>query len=148
MFTQLLKPVSAALYPVGLEEVKHSKQKEQRIIDTLEPILNQHRLIVDPSVVERDYNSSMEEPQRGLFYQLTRLTRERGALMNDDRLDALSIAVAYWVEQMALSVDESVASQKATILEAELERFMSGTLNFGKTTRIPEGLGKHFKGLR
>ena len=37
MFTQLLKPVVNRFYPVNIEEVNHSKQKELRIIDTLEP---------------------------------------------------------------------------------------------------------------
>jgi hypothetical protein len=32
---------------------------------------------------------------------MTRLTRDRGALQHDDRLDALAIAVGYWVESMA-----------------------------------------------
>ena len=35
MFTQLLKPVVNKYYPVSIEEVNHSKQKELRIIDTL-----------------------------------------------------------------------------------------------------------------
>lgn len=144
MFTQLLKPVSAALYPVNIEEVKHSKQKEQRIIDTLEPLMNQHRLVVDTTVVERDYNTSMDEPHRGLFYQLTRLTRERGALQNDDRLDALSIACAYWVDHMAQSVDDSVSAQKQALLEAELEKFMNATGGI----KTPQGFGKQFRSLR
>lgn len=33
-----------------------------------------------------------------MFYQMTRITKERGALKHDDRLDALAMAVAYWVE--------------------------------------------------
>lgn len=145
MFTQLLTPVSSKVYPVTIEEVKHSKQKEQRIIDTLEPVLNQHRLVVDQAVIERDYASSSENPHRGLFYQLTRLTRDRGALMNDDRLDALAIAVAYWVESMAQSVDDAVKNQKAELLEAELDKFLQGTLG-GKP--VPEGFNRLFRGLR
>ena len=44
MATQLLKPVLADIHPCNVEEVRHSIQKEKRIIDTLEPIMNTHRL--------------------------------------------------------------------------------------------------------
>ena len=37
-----------------VEEVRANVRKEERIIDTLEPILNQHRLVVNKSVVEWD----------------------------------------------------------------------------------------------
>jgi hypothetical protein len=36
-----------------VEEVKHQQQKELRIIDTLEPVVTQHRLIVDQRVTRR-----------------------------------------------------------------------------------------------
>ena len=56
MFSQLLKPVltEEVRYPVTIEEVKHSIQKERRIIDTLEPVMNSHKLVVCKSVVEQD----------------------------------------------------------------------------------------------
>lgn len=103
MFTALLGPVLHRIYPTTVEEVKHNVQKERRIIDTLEPVLNQHRLIVDPAVITEDYENYNDHPeeralQYSLFYQLTHITKEKGALVHDDRLDALAMAVAYWVE--------------------------------------------------
>jgi hypothetical protein len=41
------------------------------------------------------------EPKFQLFHQLTRITRDRGALRHDDRLDALAMAVAYWSEYLS-----------------------------------------------
>ena len=120
MFTQLLKPVFTRVHPVTIEEVKHSTQKERRICDTLEPVLNQHRLIVDASVIKRDHEA---EPHRQLFYQLTRITRDRGALIHDDRLDALSIAITYWVEHMARDTERAADDHKAELLRKELESF-------------------------
>jgi hypothetical protein len=38
---------------------------------------------------------------------MTRITRQRGALKHDDRLDALAIAVAYWVESMGMDAKEA-----------------------------------------
>ena len=115
-------------YPVTLEEVRHSKQKELRIIDTLEPVLNSHKLIIDPRVITNDYNSAMAYPTEKqasyqLMYQLSRITRERGSLLKDDRLDALAIAVAYWTEQMAADADRNISDRKQELLQQELTKF-------------------------
>ena len=84
------------------DEVINSKQKEVRIIDTLEPVLNQHRLVVPLGLIQRDLRDVEREHTRpySLFYQLTHLTKDKGSLRHDDRLDALAGAVAYWVESM------------------------------------------------
>jgi hypothetical protein len=131
MFAQLLKPVLGRIYPVSVEEVKHSKQKELRIIDTIEPVLNQHRLIVDQKVIERDYKSNTHLPQDQalryqLFYQMSRITKDRGALAQDDRLDALAIAVGFWTERMGQDIDRAVQAQKDHLLDKELRHFMDG----------------------
>jgi hypothetical protein len=91
MFTSLYQPVVGLIHPHEIEEVKHSKQKEVRIIDTLEPVLNSHRLVVTPEVLNKD--REVENPKYQLFYQLTRITREKGALAIDDRVDVLAIGV-------------------------------------------------------
>ena len=122
MFTQLLKPVVNKYHPVTIEEVSHSKQKELRIIDTLEPLMNQHRLIVSPQLIRADFDTS--DPHYQLFYQLTRLTKDRGCLRNDDRLDALAIGVAYWIEQLAVDSTSQVEDFKERQLKTELEKFM------------------------
>ncbi len=130
MFSELIKPYFSRDYPVTMEEVRHSKQKELRIIDTLEPIMNQHRLVFDKEVIRRDYDSIQKYPtevaQRySLFYQLTRITKDRGALAHDDRLDALAIAVAYWVEQMAADADELIRERKNELMDKELDKFLN-----------------------
>ena len=126
LFDALLRPVLRKIYPVAIEEVRHSKQKELRIIDTLEPIMNQHRLVIDERVVKDDYESTRDySPDQALKYQLihqlTRITKARGALGQDDRLDALSIACNYWVEQMSKDADEAMLSRQEDVLQAELQ---------------------------
>lgn len=133
MFTELFKPVIHKVYEVTINEVRHSKQKELRIIDTLEPVMNQHRLVIDPKVIERDWQSvqnysTEKAPKYTLAYQMTRITKERGALAHDDRLDALSMAIAYWVEQMASDVDKAIVDRKEELLMETLERFSTNTL--------------------
>jgi hypothetical protein len=130
MFTELLKPFLKKTHPVTTEEVRHSKQKELRIIDTLEPVMNQHKLIIDPKVIQQDFDSVQHHPPEKaqrymLTYQMTRITKDRGSLAHDDRLDALAMGVAYWVEQMAADVDMEMQQRKNALLADEIDRFSS-----------------------
>lgn len=128
MFTELLKPYLTKTYPCNIEEVRNSIQKEKRIIDTLEPVMNQHRLIVDKKVIEEDakvlHSDREESCHYMLFYQMTRITRDRGCLRHDDRLDALAGAVAYWVEVMAQDVDKQIELRKDEEIQKELQVFL------------------------
>lgn len=134
MFTALLKPVLARTYPVTIEEVRHNIQKERRIIDTLEPVVSSHRLVFNRKIIEQDYASTQHLPpekalQYQLMYQMSRITRLKGALIHDDRLDVLSMAVGYWVEQMAADRDRLIDVQKQERLNDELERFMDNAIH-------------------
>lgn len=131
MFTELFKPYLQRTYPVSIEEVRHSKQKELRIIDTLEPIMNQHRLVIDPKVIQQDYDSVQHHPPEKaqrymLTYQMTRITKDRGALAHDDRLDVLAMACQYWVEQMAADADVEIAIRREELMAQELDKFING----------------------
>lgn len=143
MFTELIKPYLLRTYPTALEEVRHSKQKEHRIIDTLEPVMNQHKLVIDPKVIQKDYDSVQNmPPEKGmkymLTYQMTRITKQRGALAHDDRLDVLAMAVQYWVDQMAADADTEIRTRKEERLDEELDKFMSH-LNMGQRGSKQEG---------
>lgn len=147
MFTALLQGVAKRIYPVGIEDAEWSStQKEARIVDTLEPVLNQHRLVVCPSVIEADYKSTEnyagEDAQRcRLFYQLTRMTRERGALAFDDRVDALAGAVAYFTANMARDTEQAALASKEAAFDAELEKFISHALGQNQLPTRPWASG-------
>ena len=133
MFTKIFTPVLSKIYPCTLEEVRNHVQKEKRIIDTLEPIMNQHRLIIDKKVVINDAKTPDKNYQ--LFYQLTRITKERGAIRHDDRLDALAGAVSYWVESMGRDVDKAASDDYNDKLMAELESFKDNVFNIGEAPK-------------
>ena len=102
---------------IDVEEVRANVRKEDRIIDTLEPVLNQHRLVVDRNVIDWDYSSNKDEAPElrllyMLFYQMSRMCREKGAVRHDDRLDCLSQGVRYFQDAMALSAQEIVNRRK------------------------------------
>jgi len=125
MATALLKPVMAKIHPCQIEEVRHNIQKEKRIIDTLEPIMNGHRLVVDENTIKEDFKL---EPNHQLFRQLTRITRDRGALRHDDQIDALAIAANYWVERMDRDQTLSYQQHKDELINKDLEKFMEHTV--------------------
>lgn len=86
MYLKLFEPVLRKVYKeCGTKEVKSTGQKEVRIIDTLEPVLGNHKMIVTPECINRDIDSVPEGDYKySLFYQLTRITSDRGALVHDD----------------------------------------------------------------
>ena len=115
---------------MNFEEVRATTRKEDRIIDTLEPVLNQHRLIIDQRLIDWDYRSNPDQaPEerlpRMLMYQLTRMCREKGAVKHDDRVDALALGVKYFQDVLAISAQEQT-------IQADRERWanmVDGFLN-------------------
>jgi DNA maturase B len=120
MFSQLFKPVLNDIHPCSVTEVKNYAQKEARIIDTLEPVMMRHKLILHKQVILDDYQVYENAPAYSLISQITRLSRDRGALAHDDRLDALCMAVAYWLEVMDRDEEQGVLEQ----MEARLEQWL------------------------
>ena len=103
-FMHMLQP---RLPKQKIEEVRSIKQKELRIIETLEPVMNQHRLIFNKDIFIKDAEA---KAGYSLSYQLTHVTREKGCLKHDDRLDSLEMLVSFLIEYLA--VDEEVGLQR------------------------------------
>jgi len=114
MFAKLLTPVLQRLkVEANIVEGRNHTQKELRIIGTLQPLIDSHKLVMDFDLVKKDVETALglsqledeEESTLGLayslLYQLTRITRDRGSLKHDDKLDALEIACRYWIDSMA-----------------------------------------------
>ena len=102
---------------IHIEETRANVRKEDRIIDSLEPVMNQHRLVIDKSVIEWDYASNPDEaPEKRLlymlFYQMSRMCREKYAVKHDDRLDALAQGVQYFTEALSISAERQMAQRK------------------------------------
>ena len=111
---------------IHIEETRANVRKEDRIIDSLEPVMNQHRLIVDKSVIEWDYSSNpTEAPEKRLlymlFYQMSRMCREKYAVKHDDRLDALAQGVQYFTEALSISAERQMAQRKLEDWNSMLE---------------------------
>lgn len=123
MFAALLKPILEKIYAVSVEDTHSTGQKELRIVGDLEPVLNQHKLVVDRSILVRD-REQQPDPLKQLFYQLTRITKDRRSLKHEDRLEALAMAVKYFQEQLEVEVDKALEEEEARLLDEELDRFI------------------------
>ncbi len=123
------KHIQQTKQQIFIEETRANVRKEDRIIDSLEPVLNQHRLICDRKVVEWDYNSNKNAaPEERLlymlFYQMSRMCREKGAVKHDDRLDCLAQGVKYYTDALSISAQEAINTRKREDWDSLLEDFI------------------------
>tara|TARA_B100000214_G_scaffold84554_1_gene57690 strand:- start:313 stop:1332 length:1020 start_codon:yes stop_codon:yes gene_type:complete len=115
---------------IDIEEIRANVRKEDRIIDALEPVLNQHRLVVDRGVIDWDYSSNKDAPPESrllymLFYQMSRMCREKGAVKHDDRLDCLAQGVKYFTDAMSINAHDAIVQRKREEWESILEDFLT-----------------------
>lgn len=165
MFTTLLRPIITAAWaaynkgkpPVdqglGTEivEIRQSNTmaKERRILAVLEPVTQQHRLVVGEEVIRWDYDSLQRldgEDTRhrySLIHQLTHLTRERESLVHDDRLDSLASCIMEFGD--ILGVDPALMAKviRDNLDDEELEKWF--TEGDGDTT-VTGGRRQYDKG--
>ena len=122
MFGKILQPVIAQnCGPVAIEEYRVSGSKEGRIVSTLEPIMAQHRLVMDTEVIQDKENQ----------VQITRMQNKRGALKHDDRVDVLSAAVSYWTEALAIDPDREMQNKQAEDYQSKIKNWMSNKRAIG-----------------
>lgn len=122
---------------IGVEDSEYvTGKKEQRICDTLEPILGKHRLVFNIDCLEADVKSVQKYPMDKrkvfqLFFQIAHITRTTGSLLKDDRVDGLYGAVRYFADKLARDADEE--ARKRT--EREEQNWMKDPLGRGDRGR-------------
>lgn len=147
MFSALLRPILARyfldagedpVYPKGwkasIENVRVAVQKEVRIIDALEGVMNSHRVVISREIAEN------EEWQ----YQVTRINRNPNCLTRDDELEVLAMCVQMWKD--VLEQDPREAAKKyedEKIDEAIEEHRRIYELMGGTTSQEPRWFQHH-----
>ena len=114
---------------INIEETRANVRKEDRIIDSLEPVFNQHRLVIDPKVIEWDYASNADEATENRFqymlgYQISRMCREKGAVRHDDRIDSLAQGVKWFTDALAISAQQQIKDRRHEEWIDHLEAWM------------------------
>lgn len=134
----LMLPYIYKIYNEGtgacvVEGVYEKGQKELRIIEVLEPLISSNRLIIEKDLVKSDWLAtnkySIEKRKTySLFFQMSRLTRDRKSLVHDDKLDALAGTARYWREQLVIDKDRAAALKK----QEEIKKLMLDPFGNGK----------------
>jgi hypothetical protein len=111
--------------PSLIEDMPWSKgQKEVRILDTLEPAIQSHRVIVSRELIDLDMKQYEKDFRYSVIYQMTRLTRDKGSLAHEDRLESLAMAVEYFARRLARDQVKMVARFNEENRSKELKKLM------------------------
>lgn len=139
-FTQIFAPILRKIHPdCGITEDMVSKQKELRIIDTLEPVINAGQLIFTEECVKNEL-ANCTESVRELFFQMAKIHRKKDALAHDDLLDSLAGLVNFLKERLNKDKEAEVKAYQKRQSEAFIDRFLAGRWD------NPEALPKRHSG--
>lgn len=123
-YTKMLETkLKQADYNCIVDEIRASKQKEARIIETLEPLMNQHRIIIDRGALEKDFD---KKSQYSFTYQATHLTNVPKCLAHDDIIDVFELGAKYLVEYMAQDDKNAFARHEEDIQKKIDDLFENG----------------------
>jgi hypothetical protein len=148
MFAQMWRPILLETYKnkghngcPQIEDIWEVGQKELRVIDTLEPVIARHRLIINRKVWDDDVHQAQRYPidlrsTYTLYNQLSMLTRDRGALVHDDRIDSLAGAVRPWMEQLAINEDKRMQQKQTDHSVQHMEEWTVGAPEFREIKHI------------
>ena len=129
MFAKLIEPWILRISPdTEVVGIKVSGQKEVRIIEALEPILNQHRIVIDHDIFNHDLQAKTRI--NSFTHQLSHITRSRESLKHDDRLDAVTNGVVWLIEFLAddenRGIEYHAEKEAQKVLEFTLKNFKGG----------------------
>lgn len=115
-FANVLRPLLKNHVPEITEDWE-SGQKELRIIDVLEPIVGSGKFVVHEDLIKEDWDQCQQYPVAdrsvySFFWQMSRISRAKGAILHDDRLDAVASSARHWVELLAADGEKQVAKAK------------------------------------
>lgn len=132
-FKHVFQPVLRKHMSCSIEDDLVTGQKEKRIISTLAPVVGRGALIITPSAIEEDRETCQRHAPSSrtaysFFHQFAKITSESGALVHDDRLDAVEALVRRFQE--ALAVDQRKSTEAAQ--RRAHEEAMRDPLGYGR----------------
>ena len=140
-----LQPILFRAHSCEIEDVWESGQKELRIIDTMEPLIGAGRFIVDEELIDEDWAACQQYPTDkkasfSLFQQISKITRDRGSLIHEDRLDAVAGTCRNWLEDLKQDEDHAAAVAQ----RKKYEQMMQNPL--GNRSGTPAGFSSMVRG--
>ena len=121
MYSKLLGPVMRSVHPCRITDERTTGSKAKRILDTLGPVLLQHKLVVNATRLREEADwarlGSIDELHRTLAYQISRMTKDGRELPFDDRLEAVALACKRFTQ--AMDIDSAEQAKMAEEEEDE-----------------------------
>ena len=123
-FAKSLEPILGRISPrTMIEEVRAKGQKEVRIITTLEPLMNQHKIILDRKILDDDLTAT--SVNNSFTFQLSHIAKTPNCLRHDDRLDAFEMLCRFMVERENFDEEYEAEKLDKDKLEEDLLQFMA-----------------------
>lgn len=132
----------------AIEDDMVTGMKEARIIETLEPVMGRGSLIVTTEALEEDkqccakYSSATRQIYSFVF-QLAKMQKVRGALVHDDRADAVEGLVRRFQSLLVADQGKQVEQQRMAALQETIHRAMPKV--FPKLQAPPSSINRYFK---
>ena len=124
-FHELMKPVLKKYYKYGKQDgcevidVRATTNKYKRIIESLEPTMMQHRLVISKQALIKDQE---KKSNYSFTYQLTHVMDMANCLKHDDIIDVVELAVSYWKESLARDDTQAVEQYRVERIKEDLEK--------------------------
>ena len=136
---------------VNIEDDMVTGQKEVRICNVLEPVMAAHKIVVNEAVLKTDVQLCADRPSQHrsvyqLFFQLQKITRDKDALIHDDRLDALAGGVKVLMDLMQVNADAAISRVQKERYEAMmLDPLGTGINAFNRTNTLSKNMLDRYK---
>lgn len=129
MFGELLAPLCADIgyTPEIITLPAKQVQKEVRIVENLEPLASTHRLVINAELLRQDFPVDYPDVEAGkrryyrFTYQFSRMTKAKGAVPHDDRVEGLAGLAAHFVGMLQRRLQHAKEEGKVRAIEAEAE---------------------------
>lgn len=139
MFGELLRPhlMAAGCVCTIIEETAGQVQKEVRIVDTLQALVTGHRLVIAADVFRKDFQVDYPEVEQAkrrnyrLSYQITRLTKKKGCLAHDDRIDMVATGAASFLGTLKRILEDAARESRDLYLQQEAEKLIATRVRLG-----------------
>lgn len=145
VLTSFVEKIFSRIHPCSIEPVWVNTQKEKRIIDTVEPYLNSHRIVLNEQIIKDD--EKIEKSDYSFIYQLTHITRKSGSLIHDDKVDSFHHALTYFVNVAGVDEQEAIKLYKEQRRREDMFNWQSnfkseGGVEFGAEKKINNNMFK------
>lgn len=132
MFEELLRPKLIKLKAECVVETMNvgGQQKEKRIIGIMEPLVTGHRFVVNEAVLKSDFHiayTSIDDAARRFYrftYQFSRMTKTRGCMKHDDRIDGVASSAAKWIGVLKRLIEDAAKEARDLKMQEEADKII------------------------